>query len=216
MKIAQRWAGFSAITIALTYIVGFTAFLAILGSPESDSPADQVKYLQDNEAVLTAVTAVIYLIPGIALVFLSLGVHRRLSVHAPELMNAATVFGFIWATIVIASGMIYNLGLANVVELVADYPDEASSAWVAIETVQDGLGGGSELVGAIWVLLLTLVAHRSKALPTAVNVLGYVIAAAGILTIVPALSLFQAVFGLVQIPWFIWLGTVLLRPADPQ
>lgn|GEM_PF-1982155 len=54
---------------------------------------------------------------------------------------------------------------------------------------------------------------RAGGLPRALNYLGVVIGVAGILTVVPALEVLGAVFGLGLIVWFVWLGIVVLRAA---
>lgn len=51
-------------------------------------------------------------------------------------------------------------------------------------------------------------------LPMWLNVIGLIVGAAGILTLVPALSALGAVFGLTQIVWFIGLGVVLLQRSS--
>lgn len=107
--------------------------------------------------------------------------------------------------------MIYNIGVSNVLDLRDVLPDQAATSWVAIETVSDDLGGGSELVGSVWVLLLTLAAWRSGRLPRGLNCLGLAVALAGLVTVIPALSVFRYVFGIAQIPWFIWLGVTMIR-----
>jgi len=43
------------------------------------------------------------------------------------------------------------------------------------------------------------------------NILGLVVGAVGIITIIPPLNTLVAVFGLGQIIWFIWMGIALLR-----
>ena len=62
----------------------------------------------------------------------------------------------------------------------------------------DGLGGGNEIVGGLWVLLVSWAALRAGGLPRALNYLGLVIGVAGILTVVPALGELGAIFGLGQ------------------
>ena len=53
---------------------------------------------------------------------------------------------------------------------------------------------------------------RGGGLPKALNYLGILIAVAGLLTVVPALTeAVVMVYGLGQIVWFIWLGIVMLR-----
>ena len=74
-----------------------------------------------------------------------------------------------------------------------------------------GLGGGNEVVGALWILLLSWAALRAGGLPRALNYLGVVISVAGLLTLVPALEMMGVIFGLGSIVWFVWVGIVMLR-----
>jgi hypothetical protein len=211
VKTLQKASGIAAIVLASSYIFGIGMYVTVLSGSSGDTPKDVVAFLVDNETALLATNSLIYLVAGAALVPLSLGIHERFRSHHPAAMKVGTVFGLMWATVVVASGMVFNVGVSTVADLFATEPDSAATAWVAISAVQDGLGGGSEMIGAIWVLVVTTVAMRFKLLPDALNYLGLLIAAAGLLTIVPALSVFQDVFGLSQIPWFIWIGVVQLR-----
>ena len=82
---------------------------------------------------------------------------------------------------------------------------------MAVNSVHLGLGGGNEIVGALWILLLSWAALRAGGLPRVLNYLGVVISVAGLLTLVPALELVGVIFGLGSIVWFIWVGIVMLR-----
>jgi hypothetical protein len=120
--------------------------------------------------------------------------------------------GLIWAVVLVASGMIFNAGMTAVVELHATNPAQAIAAWQAIEPVAQGLGGsGGELLGGLWVLLVSVAALRSAGLPKALGWLGAVIGAAGVLSVVPALNDVAYGFGLLVIVWFAWLGIAMLR-----
>ena len=91
----------------------------------------------------------------------------------------------------------------------------AADAWRIIGTVQNGLGGGVEIVGGIWVFLVSAVSLRTGVLlPKSLNWLGLLVGVCGIITIAPALADFGAIFGLAQILWFIFLGVVLVRADD--
>ena len=90
---------------------------------------------------------------------------------------------------------------------------QAATVWLALSAVEDGLGGAIELPGGLWVLLLSWAALRAGGLPRALNYLGVVIGVAGILTVVPALEVLAAVFGLGFIVWFAWVGMVMLRSS---
>jgi hypothetical protein len=82
----------------------------------------------------------------------------------------------------------------------------------AVHTVVEGLGGGNEIVGGLWVLLISCAALRVGALGKALDVIGVVVSAAGLRTVIPALGEIDGmVFGLGTIAWFAWLGIVMLR-----
>ena len=67
------------------------------------------------------------------------------------------------------------------------------------------------------VVLLSVAALRNGGLPRAFNIFGLLVGAAGLVTVVPALSeIGGMVFGLTQIVWFAWLGIALLRPATDE
>lgn len=68
-----------------------------------------------------------------------------------------------------------------------------------------------EIVGGLWVLLISVASLRSTALPGALGHLGVFVGAAGILTVVPSLAELGTVFGLGQIVWFAWLGIIMIR-----
>ena len=83
---------------------------------------------------------------------------------------------------------------------------------MAIESIFNGLGGGVEVVGGIWVLLVSISALRSGNFSRYFNYLGLVIGRAGVVSAVPALSEISGIiFGLAQIVWFAWLGIAMLR-----
>jgi hypothetical protein len=166
----------------------------------------------DNQASLYIMNLIIYVVFGVFLVVLALALYERLKAGSPAMVQTATAFGLIWAGLMFASGMVANIGAGVVIDLYGKDPAQAATVWLAISAVLDGLGGGVEIVGALWVLLVSWAALRAGGLPRALNYLGVVIGVAGILTLVPALGeLGGMIFGLGQIVWFIWLGIVMLR-----
>ena len=129
-------------------------------------------------------------------------------------MQTATAFGLIWAGLVIASGMVFNIGMATVIDLYGKEPALAGEVWLTIGSVQNGLGGGNEIVGGLWVLLVSWAALRGGGLPKPLNYLGLVIGVAGLVTVVPGLEELGAIFGLGCIVWFAWVGIVMLRSSS--
>ena len=131
----------------------------------------------------------------------------RLKAGSPAMVQTATAFGLIWAAVVIAVGMLSNNDLGVVVDLYGKDPAQAAWVWLALDSVETGLGGGDEIVGSLWVLLVSWAALRAGGLPRALNYLGVVIGVAGLLTVVPALGeLGGLVFGMGQIVWFRMAG----------
>ncbi len=207
----QKLGGISALIEAALYVTGFGLFLTVLDSSGYEGHAQQVAFLAANQGASYIAYLFIYVVFGVVLVFLALALHARLKNGSPAMMQSATAFGLIWAGLVIASGMIANIGNSTVVGLFSENPDQAVSLWLTIITVQEALGGGNEIVGGLWVLLLSWAALRGGGLPKVLNYLGVLVGLAGILTVVPAFDVLMDVFGLSQIVWFAWLGIVMLR-----
>jgi hypothetical protein len=219
MKHGAKAAGVASLIQALCYICGF-AMLATVMSPENAggwSQVQKLEYILENAALFQLWNVIIYLIFGVALVVLAATLHRLLGGSKSLLIAIATPFGLIWSGLVIASGMVANVGLSAVSETYARSAEEAANSWAIIGTVQDGIGGGVELVGGIWVLLVSVSSMISgEILPKWLNWVGFIVGAAGIATIVPALTELGAVFGLTQIIWFVGVGVVLLRVDGTQ
>ncbi|MBM3947069.1 MAG: DUF4386 family protein [SAR202 cluster bacterium] len=213
--------GIAALIMAATWVVGFGVLLGVLtpaGYFHEDTDAVQkVAILADNQAIASIGYLVPFVVWGIFQVVLALALYDRLKAGAPAMAQTATAIGLIWAGLVIASGMVANVGIAAVVDLYRNDPAQAGSAWQAIETVQLGLGGGNEIAGGMWVLLIGWAALWTRELPRGLSYLGVVAGVAGILTVVPLLEVMGAaealgiVFGLGLIVWFVWLGIVMLR-----
>jgi hypothetical protein len=209
MKDSQKMGGIAALYAGAAYIVGMMGFLLVVGWP--DDPVQQVAVLVNNQVSLHILYLIVYQVWAVFLVVLTLALYERLKADSPAMMQTATAIGIIWATLVIASGMIFNIGMDNVADLYGEDPTQATTVWLAIESVSNAIGGGNEILGGLWVLLISWVALQAGGLPKALNYLGIVIGAAGILSALPGLGDVGLVFGLVQIVWFIWLGIVMLR-----
>ena len=207
----QRIGGIAALIEAALYVTGFAMFLTVLDPAGYVGHAQKVAFLADNQVALFIANLLIYVVFGVVLVVLVLALHARLKNEAPAIMRTATAFGLIWAGLVIASGMIANIGNSTVIALFSENQDQAVSLWLAMSTLQEALGGGNEILGGLWVLLLSWAALRTAELPKGLNYIGVLVGLAGILTVVPTFDVLMDVFGLGQIVWFAWLGIVMLR-----
>jgi hypothetical protein len=109
--------------------------------------------------------------------------------------------------------MISNIGLAHAIDLMEASPEKALDMWTTVSVITESIGGGNELVGGLWVLLISAAAIQEGWLPRRLNYLGYFVGIAGIATIYPD-ELFTEIFGVSQIVWFIWLGICLLTQEN--
>jgi hypothetical protein len=188
-------------------------YLLIVGTLDVVDPVEKVAQLVDNQAFLYILNLVAYVIWGIVMVPLALALYERLKAGSPAIMQTATAIGLIWACIVIASGQVSNMGMGTVVDLYRKDPAQAATAWMAIESVANGLGSAQgEILGGTWMLLVSWAALRQRALSRALNYVGALVGAVGLLSAVPAIGVpGTAVFGLGKMVWCLWLGIVLLR-----
>ena len=210
----QKMGGIASLILATTYLVGFAVFFIILDPGGPLDPIESVAFLAAKESIFYITMLFIYVVSGFILVVLVQALYERLKIGSPVMVQTSTVFGFIWAGIIFAAGMVYLIGLSTVIELYDNDPAQAATVWLTVKIVFEGLGGGIETIGGLWILMISWSALRSGEFPKALNYLGLVVGVAGIVTIVPALEDLSAVFGLGQIPWFIGLGIILLRSKE--
>lgn len=219
MKLEMRIGGAAAIIQALCYVLGFALLATSMnpGSTEGWTQVQKLEFVLERQSLFVFWNTVIYIVFGAALVVLAVVLHRLLQPSASLVASVGTPFGLIWAGLVVASGMVANVGLAWVSEAYATGAEAAAQTWTVVGIVQDGIGGGVEVVGGIWVFCTSVASLRARAvIPKPVNLLGLVVGVCGAVTIVPALSDMGAVFGLLQIAWFVAVGVVLLRASDAQ
>jgi Domain of unknown function (DUF4386) len=212
----QKFGGIAALIEAAAYIAGFGLYAMVLDSSGYVGPVRKVAFLLEHQAANRLGNLLIYIIFGIFLVVLALALYERLRKASPVLSQMATAFGLIWAGLVLASGMIFSVGMDAVIALSTSDMPEAASLLRTVGTIQNGLGGGIEIVGGLWLLLVSGAGWHSRALPKALNCLGFLIGAVGVLTVAPDADSLVEVFGLSQIIWFVWLGIIMLRQEANQ
>ncbi len=212
MKTLQKSGGLAALYLAVAYLIGLVLFIVVLDYPSITDPAQKVALLVAKPMVIFATNLLMYVFFGVFLVVLSLALFDRLKSGAPALMQAATALGIIWAGSLIAGGMVSNAGIDPTIALYATDPAQAALSWQGIETVAAGLGNGNgEILGGLFTLLVSLAALRGGRLPKPLNILGLLVGAVGIISVLPGLTSLVSVFGLGQMVWYVWLGVVLLR-----
>ncbi len=216
----QRAGGIAAHVVAGTYVIGFLTMVFVLvplGSTDAlTDPSGSLDFITEWPLAIYAWYLVLYLIGGAALPVVVLALNDRLRPARPTWVSTGTVFGLIWSGLLLASGMIALVGQGSVTDLASTDRPAAVASWHAVSTVQDALGGGIELVGALWLLITCLAGLRSRAFPRALAMLGLPIGLAGVATLIPVIAEgAAAIFGIGLIVWFTWTAqTLLARPAD--
>jgi hypothetical protein len=217
--------GIGALIAAGTFVVGLAMYAALFTDfVAAATPTEAAEFIADNQLALHLWNITIMIVFGIVLVPLVLAIGDRLrEAHSP-LARVASVFGLIWSGVVISAGMITNIAYAAVGDLQSTDPEMAATVWAGLDVVTNGLGGGNEVLGGVWVLGISIVALRERLFARWVNHLGVVMGVAGLVTVVPALEEVGAVFGLGLVVWFTAVGITLTtdgdrsaeRPAGPR
>ncbi|WP_298909947.1 DUF4386 family protein [uncultured Aliiroseovarius sp.] len=204
------------IVCAATYLFGIVIMVAVLEpagfGTQASTPEELLAFLSAQQSTLSVWYLVIYVVNAVALAALVIALRALLHPHAPVLSDLSLGFGLIWATLVMGAGMIANVGLAETLSHTGS-AEQAAQLWHMVTTIENGLGGGNEIAGSVWVIAVGLAAWTSGILPRLLNAFGFVIGGCGLLTILPPLEAFGMVFGLGFILWFAWVGVVLLRRA---
>ena len=215
MKNVRNMGGIAALLGAATNLLALVIFIAVLVPKGygSNDPGQIVAFLAGNQDLMRVWYLIIYVLFGVSLIFLSLALNERLKAGSPALVQAVTIFGLIWAVLVIVMGALSINNMSTVVNLYGEHPAQAATVWLTLDSVETGLGnnGGETIINAVWFLLLSWAAARARALPRILNFLGGVVGGAGFLSVVLAVPALTAVYGLGLIIWLGWLGIVMLR-----
>nr|WP_217906512.1 hypothetical protein [Vibrio sp. JPW-9-11-11] len=196
----------------MIYIVAFVYFGAFWAFPSSGTPMEKMTYLAEHQVAFSMIYFLMYVVFGVFLSVLVLGLYHQLKSTHRLLVQLGSVFGFIWVVLVIASGMLANVGLAHAIEVMDSSVEKAFDMWTIISVIIESLGGGNELVGGLWVLFVSLASLKSDAFPNGLSLLGITVGSVGVATVYPA-EVLTEIFGVTQIIWFAWLGGSLLSQS---
>jgi len=223
MKDLQKIGGVAALIEAAIFVAAMVIFFTFFASalPSADypsldvDPVENVAFLVDNQAIMYAFYLVVYVVWAALLVVVALALYERLKTASPAMAQTATAFALIWAGLIIGTGMVANSGAGVLVDVYDRDPAQAGTVWLALHSVQQGLGGEAEIVGSLWILLVSWAALQAGGLSRALAYFGVVVSVAGLVTVVPTLrELAGPVFGLGNIVWFAWLGIDILRGSQ--
>ncbi|MEZ8826126.1 hypothetical protein AB6E04_17340, partial [Vibrio amylolyticus] len=161
----QKFVGIAAWIEALIYILAFIYFGAYWAYPSEGSASEKMSYLAENQHSFSMMYFLMYIMFGVFLSVIVVGLFEKLQSTNDPLVKVGSVFGFVWVVLVIASGMLANIGLVHAVELMDLSVEKAFDMWRVVTVIVESLGGGNEIVGGLWVLLLSLAALKATIFP---------------------------------------------------
>jgi hypothetical protein len=212
----QKAGGWSALYLALALVAAMPFFLLVVDYQGATTAADKVALIVSNYSSMYAMYLITYVVFGFALGVLALALYDRLRAEAPFAARLAAGAGTLWAVVLVACGLVFTYGMTTIVKLAETDASAAATVWRGIEPVALGLGGaGGEVLGGLWVLLVSVIALRTNALPRMLSGLGLAVGIAGMASVVPALNNAVMAFGILQIVWLAWLGVALLKTKAP-
>ncbi len=211
-----RLGAISLFTMPLCYVSMFVVFGLVLNIPQTDVLNEKIVYVAENQGVISIAYIMGYLVFGTLLLISVQASHVMLTKdiltkNARYTLNTASAFGFIWVVLMMCAGMIALAGMNTMVGIYSQDQQHAEIVYYVYATVVNALGGGIELVGGLWVFLLSIAGLKSQQLGKGLCVFGIIVGVLGILTIYQSVPEFKEAFGLSQIVWFIWMGFVMFR-----
>ena len=207
----QKIGGLAALLCAATYLFGFVflfTVLAPLGFGSGDKDASAVMaFIDAQPGLMILFNTVIYILNAFALAVLVVALDARFKPTTPDWAAVTRALGLIWATLVLGAGMMANVTVEHAANLFAINPAQAAEDWALLQVVELGLGGGNEIAGGVWILLVSIAGVMGRSLGKITIGLGLLTGAGGLATLVPAIGdVAGAIFGLGAIAWFIAVG----------
>ena len=207
-----RTGGFAAIGMALCYISVAVIFFGLLDVPEGLNSLGRMQFYLQQEYLLVSIGwGIGYLLFGVLLAILLQALRQAMPQNQSAVAALAERFGNIWVMLMMASGMVALVGMNMTLRLLDSSTDQALALYNTSNLLTNALGGGIELVGGLWVLLLSIAGLQQQRFAKVLHILGLIVGSLGIFTLLHTVPYLKDAFGITQLIWFIWLGVVLLR-----
>ncbi|MGI5308677.1 hypothetical protein [Rheinheimera sp. WS51] len=210
MKSANRVTGIAALVLSLIYISAFVYYGAFWRFPIDGDAQTKMTFIAEHQTITAVFLFITYILFGLVLSILVAGTSRLLGNASEQLKSVTNAFGYLWVGLVIASGMIAIGGVSYAIGIAQTDAQKALDAWTLLMTIAQSIGGDNEIVGAVWVILVSVLALKADVLSKKLNYLGIAVGLAGVATIT-SVVIFKELFGVLQIIWFFWLGLCFMR-----
>ena len=207
-----RAGGFAAIGMALCYISVAVIFFGLLAVPAGLDSLGRLQFFLQQEYLLVAIGwGIGYLLFAVLLAILLQALRQVMPPNQSAFAALAERFGNVWLVLMMASGMVALVSMDMTLRLLDSSTEQALALYNTGNLLTNALGGGIELVGGLWVLLLSIAGLQQQRFGKALHLLGLVVGNLGILTVLHTVPYLKDAFGITQLIWFIWLGVSLLH-----
>ena len=206
----RRLGAIALLMMPLCYVCMFVVFGVMLTMPQTGVLTDKIAYLVANQGIISIGYISGYLIFGCLLLIAVQALHNRMTKGPSLLLNSASAFGFIWVVMMMCSGMIALVGLNTMATLHARASEHVETLFLVYTTITNALGGGIELIGGLWVLLLSISGLQRHCLSKGLGLFGIAVGMLGVSTLYQGIPELKDAFGLSQIVWFVWMGVALI------
>ena len=204
--------GCAAIGMALCYISMAIIFFGLLAVPAGLDSLGRLQFYLQQEYLLVAIGwGIGYLLFAVLLAILLQALRQAMPHHPSGIAALAERFGNVWLALMLASGMLALISMDMTLRLLDTSTEQALALYNTGNLLTNALGGGIELVGGLWVLLLSIAGLQQQHFTKALHLLGLIVGSLGILTVLHTVPYLKDAFGISQLIWFIWLGITLLR-----
>lgn len=206
--------GVAAFGMALCYISVAVIFFGLITLPPDLDSLGRLQYFLQQQYLWGAIGYGIgYLVFGVLLAILLQALRQVIAEPQSALAGLAERFGNVWLVLMMASGMVALLSMEMTLRLLDTSTEQALALHNAYQLLTNALGGGIELVGGLWALLLSIAGLKHNVFSKSLYSLGIIVGSLGIVTVLHTLPYLKDAFGITQFIWFIWLGVTLLRLA---
>lgn len=201
----------AAIICAASFIIGLMVVLIIV--PDfNHGPEYRLAVFAQHKLLMQFWYFCVYVVFSIALLFLSRALLTSAEEEPTFLEQITVLASYMWACYIFACGVIAILSI-EFLYTVEDGVRQMSELWRQIYAIQMGLGEGVEWVGGIWVVLMNSCLYLRQQFPKALLFSGFFISFIGLLTLYRPLAEVGALFGLLQIGWFVAVSYSLFKAA---
>lgn len=210
MRTKQVNGAIAAIVCAASFIIGLVVILFVV--PDFNQGAEyRLAAFTKHKTLMQLWYFLVYVVFGFSLLILTRSLLELNDGEHSFLDQITSLVSYLWACYILVCGLIAILSIEFLFSQSSDGTQHISEAWRQIYTIQMGLGEGVEWVGAIWVIFINSCLRERNRFPRPIILFGYFIAAIGMLTLYRPLADVGALFGLLQIVWFIGISYFLIQ-----